>query len=84
MLGARAAWAHEFSPLGSIRMQFVGDTANNTFEVVSPARLHDSAVIGASASGKAFKRVKFVTSVDGDVSKAVKVWTANVGLRAEW
>ncbi len=83
-LGARAAWAHEFSPLGSIRMQFFGDTANNTFDVVSPARLHDSAIVGASASGKAFKRLKFVTSVDGDVSKAVKVWTANVGLRAEW
>jgi uncharacterized protein with beta-barrel porin domain len=83
-LGARAAWAHEFSPLGSVTMRFLGDTGSSTFDVTSPARLHDSALVGASATGKAFKRLKFVTSVDGDVSRQVKVWTANVGLRAEW
>jgi outer membrane autotransporter protein len=80
----RAAWAHEFSPLGSMRMRLVGDTGDNAFDVTSPAQIHNSAVVGGSLVGKAFKRVKFVTSVDGDLSSVIKLWNASIGLRAEW
>jgi uncharacterized protein with beta-barrel porin domain len=80
----RAAWAHEFSPLGSVRMRFVGDTAGNAFDLTSPARLHNSAILGASLVGGAFRHLKFLTGVDSDLSGPIKLWTASVGLRAEW
>jgi outer membrane autotransporter protein len=80
----RAAWAHEFNPLGSVRMRFLGDTAGNDFDLSSPARLQNSAILGATLAGDAFRHLKFLTSVDGDVSGAIKLWTASVGVRAEW
>jgi fibronectin-binding autotransporter adhesin len=83
-LEVRAAWAHEFNPLGSVRMRFLGDTADNDFDVTSPARMHNSAILGASVEGKVFKRVRFVTSVDGDLSSTIKLWSATVGVRAGW
>jgi fibronectin-binding autotransporter adhesin len=83
-LELRAAWAHEFSPIGTVRMRFAGDTADNAFDLTSPARMHNSAVLGASLVGKAFKRLKFLTSIDGDLSGPIKIWTASAGLRAAW
>ena len=80
----RAAWAHEFNPLGSVSMRFLGDTAGNEFALASPARIQNSAIIGATFAGDAFRHLKFLTSVDGDLSGAIKVWTASIGLRAEW
>jgi outer membrane autotransporter protein len=80
----RAAWAHEFNPLGSVNMRFLGDSAGNEFALASPARIENSAIIGATLAGTAFRQVKFLTSVDGDLSHAIKVWTASIGLRAEW
>jgi uncharacterized protein with beta-barrel porin domain len=80
----RAAWAHEFNPVGSARMRFLGDTAGNEFDLTSPARFENSAVVGATFAAKAFRRVRFLTSVDGDFGGAVRLWTASVGLRAEW
>ena len=83
-LDLRAAWAHEFNPVGDMTMRLAGDNANNPFAVTSPARLGDSAIVGASFAGTAFKRVKFLTSVDADLSSPIKLWTASVGLRAGW
>ncbi len=80
----RSACAHEFKPLRSMRMQFLGDTAGNPFDLTSPARLHNSAILGGSLVAKAFRHVKFQTGVDSDLSGQVKLWTASVGLRAEW
>jgi outer membrane autotransporter protein len=81
---ARAAWAHEFTPLDSVRMRFLGDTAANGFDLASPARVHNSAVLGASLVGDAFKHIKLFSNVDGDVSGPIKLWTVGVGLRAGW
>jgi uncharacterized protein with beta-barrel porin domain len=83
-LEVRAAWAHEFNPLDSVQMRFLGDTAGNDFDLVSPARIQNSAILGATLAGEAFRHVKFLTSVNGDLSSAIKLWTASVGLRAEW
>jgi outer membrane autotransporter protein len=83
-LEVRAGWAHEFNPFGAVQMQFLGDTANNAFSLTSPARMHNSAVLGASVGGNVFRRVRFVTSIDGDLSGAIKLWTASAGLRAAW
>ena len=80
----RAAWAHEFSPLGSVRIRFLGDDAGNNFDLASPARIENSAIVGATFAGELFKRVRFLTSVDGNVGSAVKLWTASVGIRAVW
>ena len=80
----RAAWAHEFNPLASVRMRFLGDTADNDFDLASPARIQNSAILGATFAGEAFRHVKFLTSVNGDVSSAIKLWTASVGVRAAW
>ena len=83
-LEVRAAWAHEFNPLGSVNMRFLGDTAGNEFALASPVRIQDSAIIGATFAGDAVRHVRFLTSVDGDLNRAIKVWTASIGLRAEW
>ena len=80
----RAAWAHEFNPLGSMRMRFVGDTAGNDFELTSPVRIDDTAIVGATVAGQAFRHLRFLTSVDGNVGGALKLWTASFGVRAEW
>jgi outer membrane autotransporter protein len=83
-LEMRAAWAHEFNPLASVRLRFLGDNADNAFDLASPARIEDSAIIGATFAGEAFRHVKFLTSVNGDISSAIKLWTASIGVRAEW
>jgi outer membrane autotransporter protein len=80
----RAAWAHEFDPMGAMRMQFAGDNAANGFDVTSPARLNNGAVFGASLFGKATRRISFLTSFDADLSRRIKLWTASAGLRAAW
>jgi len=80
----RAAWAHEFTLVGSVPMRFLGDTAGNDFDLTSPARFQNSAILGASVAGQAFRHVKFLTSIDGDLGGAIRLWTASVGVRAEW
>jgi autotransporter-associated beta strand protein len=83
-LEVRAAWAHEFNPLGGVSMRFLGDTAGNEFDLEAPARFQNGAVMGATFAGEAFRHIKFLTSVDGTFSGAVTLWTASVGIRGEW
>ncbi len=83
-LEVRGAWAHEFNPFGSVRVRFLGDTAGNNFNLEAPARFENGAVMGATFAGQAFRNVKFLTSVDGTFSGAVRLWTASVGIRGEW
>ena len=67
-----------------MRIRFLGDDADNNFGLASPARIENSAIVGATFAGELFKRVRFLTSVDGNVGSAVKLWTASVGIRAVW
>jgi autotransporter-associated beta strand protein len=83
-LDVRAAWAHEFSPFGSMRVRFLGDNAANAFDITSPARIHNSAIVGGTVTGRLFRGVRFLASAGGDLSGAIKLWTASVGLRAQW
>ena len=83
-LEVRAAWAHEFTPLSSVRMQFLGDTADNAFDLASPARIENSAILGATFFGLAFCLVRSKKILSGDLGRAIKLWTANIGLRADW
>jgi outer membrane autotransporter protein len=83
-LEVRGAWAHEFDPIGSARMRLSGDTAANEFDLTAPARFGDSALVGATFAGKAFRHLAFLTSVDGQVGGAVRMWTATAGIRAQW
>jgi hypothetical protein len=83
-LEVRAAWTHEFNPLGAVRVRFLGDGAGNGFDLKAPAQFANGAVVGATFAGQAFTKIKFLTSVDGTFSGAVRFWTASVGIRGEW
>jgi hypothetical protein len=44
-----AARAHEFDLLVAMTMRLAGDNARNGFDVTSPARLGNSAIVGSSS-----------------------------------
>jgi hypothetical protein len=83
-LEARAAWAHDFNTVESVSMRFLGDTADNAFGLASGVQLRNSAVVGGTVMGRVFRHLTLLGSVDGIAGGPVRLFTASVGLRADW
>jgi outer membrane autotransporter protein len=84
MVEGRAAWAHEFSPPGSVTVRFAGDTATRGFDLEAPEWARNSALIGASLVGSRGRRLQFFVNVGGEINRTVTGWTGDGGVRAGW
>jgi uncharacterized protein with beta-barrel porin domain len=79
----RASWAHEFSPLGDLRMRFAGDSVTGGFNVAAPDQLRNSAVVGFSLAGNT-RRMRVFANVDAEISGPATGWSGSVGLNRSW
>ena len=84
MFEARAAWAHEFSPIEGMAVRFAGDTATGGFVIASPDRVGDSALLGTRITGQALTHFTFFGTADGEMSGSTTRWTIGAGVRATW
>jgi uncharacterized protein with beta-barrel porin domain len=81
---ARGAWVHEFSPLGDVRLRFLGDAATDGFELAPPKRNRNGAVLGGSFMGSRGERFQVFVNTGVELAESVKGWTSDAGARVSW
>ncbi|HKT79156.1 MAG TPA: autotransporter domain-containing protein, partial [Vicinamibacterales bacterium] len=84
MAEGRASYAHDFSTIEGLPVQFQGDAFTAGFNMQPTAQLVNGAVLGAGFVGEMFGSFRFFADVQGEVSGPVKSWTGNVGLNKTW
>jgi uncharacterized protein with beta-barrel porin domain len=84
MVEGRAAYAHDFSVIDPLHMNFQGDQFTNGFNLRPTAQLQDGAVLGGGFVGQAGASFRFFADFQGELSGEVKGWSGNVGLNKTW
>jgi len=83
-LEGRTLWAHEFNPVGLMRVRFAGDPWTDGFDLSAPRQLRDSALAGATVAGGLTRSLRVFATVDSEMTGVFTSWTGNVGLVKSW
>ena len=65
-------------------MQFLGDTADNAFDLASPARIENSAILGATFAGEGVPPRQVPDQRQWRSEQRDQTVDGSIGFRAEW